>query len=217
VNTSCDGILARISQHDQCMVNARRQLHTVRVSQVLRAEQDGADRWVLVYDWEVATKDAPQIIGLRNCRLGRIAVDHDAHILVAELLFDRALATGETLIMEYQVVNPVSDYGATADAYFRRLRLPVRDYVVEVQFDRGNLPVRCQQFSSPAGDVRLARRRNLTISPTGDVHAVALGVGPGLFGIEWDWPPVIPAPAGERIPPRQPAAAVQSANASVHN
>jgi hypothetical protein len=30
------------------------------------------------------------------------------------------------------------------------------------------------------------------ISPAGDVHTVALGVGPGLFGIEWDWPPVIP-------------------------
>lgn len=214
VNTSCDGILARISQHDRCMVNAERQLHTVHVSQVLRAEQDGADRWVLVYDWEVATKDAPQITGLRNCRLGRIAIDHEAHILVAELLFDRALATGETLIMEYQVVNPASGHGSTADSYFRRLRLPVRDYVVEVQFDGSNLPMRCQQFSSPAGDVRLARRRNLAVSPTGDVHAVALGVGPGLFGIEWDWPPAIPSPSavpsGERV-------ARQSANASVHN
>jgi hypothetical protein len=199
VNTSCDGILARISQHDRCSVNTRRQLHTVRVSQVLRAEQDGADRWVLVYDWEAATKDAPEIIGLRNCRLGRVAVDHDAHILVAELLFDRPLATGETLIMEYQVVNPVSGHGVTADSYSRRLRLPVRDYVLEVQFDPGHLPVRCQQFSSPAADVRLARRRNLTISPTGEVHAVALGVGPGMFGIEWDWPPLIPSQAGDRM------------------
>jgi transcriptional regulator with XRE-family HTH domain len=217
VNTSCDGILARISQHDRCEVNEQRQLRSVQVSQVLRAEQDGADRWVLVYDWETTTRDAPQITGLRNCRLGRIAVDHDAHILVAELLFDRPLATGETLIMEYQVVNPVSDHGNTADSYFRRLRLPVRDYVVEVKFDQDNLPLRCQQFSSPANDVRMARRRNLTVSPTGEVHAVALGVGPGLFGIEWDWPPVIPAPAGERIPMRQNGISIQSANASVHN
>ena len=50
------------------------------------------------------------------------------------------------------------------------------------------LPERCQQFSSPAGDVRLARRRNLAISPTGEAHTVGLGVGPGLVGIEWDWP-----------------------------
>jgi len=223
VNTACDGMLARISQHDRCSVNARRQLHTVRVSQVLRAEQDGADRWVLVYDWEATTLDAPQIVGLRNCRLGRVAADHEAHMLVAELLFDRPLATGETLIMDYQVVNPVSDHGTTTcDTYFRRLRLPVRDYVVEVQFDPDAIPLRCQQFSSPAGDVRMARRRNLTISPNGEVHAVALGVGPGLFGIEWDWPPAIPVPASERLPLRQGAAAptqapAQSGNASVHN
>ncbi|HEX9336393.1 MAG TPA: hypothetical protein VF892_10930, partial [Pseudonocardiaceae bacterium] len=135
VNTTCDGMLARISQHDKCSVNAKRQLHTVRASQVLRAEQDGADRWVLVYDWETTTKDAPQIVGLRNCRLGRVAADHEAHILVAEMVFDRPLATGETLIMDYQVINPVSSHGTTADSYFRRLRLPVRDYVLEVQFD----------------------------------------------------------------------------------
>jgi hypothetical protein len=45
---------------------------------------------------------------------------------------------------------------------------------------------------------------------------VALGVGPGLFGIEWDWPPVIPSPAGERLPLRQNTAN-QSGNTSVHN
>jgi len=219
VNASCDGILARISQHDRCEVDSRRHLHSVRASQVLRAEQDGADRWVLVYDWESSTEQAPTITGLRNCRLGRVAADHEAHLLVAELLFDRPLATGETLIMEYEVVNPPSEHGTTADSYFRRLRLPVRDYVVEVRFDQDMLPVRCQQFSSPAGDVRMARRRNLTISPNGEVHAVALGVGPGLFGIEWDWAPVIPTQAGERLPgiAEIPADIVQSANASLHN
>lgn len=216
VNTSCDGILARISQHDRCEVNAQRQLRSVGVSQVLRAEQDGADRWILVYDWETTTADAPQITGLRNCRLGRVAVDHEAHLLVAELLFDRPLATGETLIMEYQVVNPVSDHGLRADSYFRRLRLPVRDFVIEVQFDGAALPARCQQFSSPVGDVRMARRRNLTVSPTGAVHAVALGVGPGLFGIEWDWPALIASPAVDLAPVGH-AGPVQSANASVHN
>lgn len=188
VDTSSDGNLARLSQHDRCEVNADRQLRSVRIGQVLRAEQDEVDRWVLVYDWEAPTATSPEITGLRNCQLGRVAVDNDSHILVAELLFDRPLASGETLIMEYQVINPVSDHGMVADSYCRRLRLPVRDYVVEVRFDPTMIPVRCQQFSSPAGDVRLARRRNLTLSPTGETHAVALGVGPGLFGIEWDWP-----------------------------
>src|ERR1700760_2644743 len=37
VNTSCDGILARISQHARCEVNARRKLHSAAASQALRA------------------------------------------------------------------------------------------------------------------------------------------------------------------------------------
>jgi transcriptional regulator with XRE-family HTH domain len=188
VDTTGDGHLARISQHDRCEVSSRRMLRSVQVSQVLRAEQDGLDRWVLVYDWETRTAQPPEIANLRNCTLGRVAMDLDAHLLVAELLFDRTLTTGETLVMEYTVVNPLNDHGMTADSYCRRLRLPVRDYVVEVNFDPDALPVRCQQVCSPAGDVRLARRRNLAISAAGATHAVALGVGPGLFGIEWDWP-----------------------------
>ena len=196
IDTSFDGSLTRISQHDRCQVNERRQLHSIQITQVMRADQDGIDRWVLVYDWETPTEQAPQIIASRNCRLGRTAVDYDAHTLLAELLFDRPLSTGETVIMEFQIVNPPSERAPVADAHLRRLRLPVRDYVLEVQFHPDAVPMRCQQFSSPAEDVRMARRRNLVISPTGEVHVVGLGVGPGVFGIEWDWPqPAIPAPA----------------------
>ena len=188
VDTASDGHLARISQHDRVVVDTTRQIRSVRVSQVLRAEQDGVDRWVLLYDWQTETTDVPQITNLRNCRLGRMVADRNEHLLAAELLFDQELATGETLIMEYEVVNPTSEHTPLVDCYCRRLRLPVRDYVLEVKFDPDALPERCQQFSSPAGDVRLARRRNLAISATGEAHTVGLGVGPGLVGIEWDWP-----------------------------
>lgn len=208
IDTSFDGSLTRISQHDRIQVDERRQQHSVRVSQVLRAEQDGVDRWVLVYDWEYRTTQAPQIIALRNCRLGRTAVDYDAHTLVAELLFDRPLATGETVIMEHEVINPPNKHAPLVDSYVRRLRLPVRDYVLEIEFHPDVQPVRCQQVSSPAEDIRMARRRNLTISPNGEVHVVALGIGPGVFGIEWDWPqPAIPAPAEPERPAMRTAPA----------
>jgi DNA-binding SARP family transcriptional activator len=192
VNTSCDGILSRISQHDRCVVNTKRQMHSVQVSQVLRAEQDGADRWLLVYDWEVTTPDAPQIVGLRNCRLGRVVIDHEAHILVAEMVFHRPLTIGETLIMEYQVINPTRNYDATGDSYCRRARLPVRDYALEVQFDQDALPLRCQQVSAPLSNPWGAHRRDLMVSSTSSVHMVALGLGPGLIGISWSWPAGIP-------------------------
>jgi DNA-binding SARP family transcriptional activator len=187
VNTSCDGILTRLSQHDRCVVDAQRQPHSIQVNQVLRAEHDGADRWLLVYDWEVTTPDAPRIVNLHNCHLGRVVIDHEEHILVAEMIFHRPLTAGETLIMDYQVLNPTTNHNTTADSYFRLLRLPVRDYALEIQFDHDTLPLRCEQISEPLGNPRMARSRDLTLNST-NVHTVALGLNPGLFGISWHWP-----------------------------
>lgn len=186
VDTSCDNQLSRISQHDRCVVGSDRRPRSIQVSQVLRAEQDGVDRWIMVYDWDESTPQPAQLFPLRNCRTGRVAVALDEHIMVAELLFDRPLARGETLIMEHKVVNP-PELQHAEDLYYRRFRLPVRDYLLEIQFDREALPTRCHQFSSPEYDLRVGKRRNLTVSPSGEVHTVGLSVGPGLFGIEWEW------------------------------
>lgn len=187
IDTSRDTQLARLSQYDRCVVDNQRQLASIRVSQVLRAEQDGPDRWIMVYDWDVPTPKPPDLIPLRNCRLGRVAIAVNDHLMVAELLFERPLTRGETLIMEHKVIAP-PDTGPINNFYFRRFRLPVRDYVLEVQFDPDATPAHCQQYNLlENNDARLARRRNLTISPSGEVHTVGLGVGPGLFGIEWAW------------------------------
>ena len=50
------------------------------------------------------------------------------------------------------------------------------------------LPARCQQYAVPAGEEGPSRRRNLSLDSSAGVHAVALGFGPGVFGIRWDWP-----------------------------
>ena len=186
VDTSCDNQLSRISQHDRCVVGPDRRPRSIEVSQVLRAEQDGVDRWITVYDWDEVTPHPAQLFPLRNCRTGRVAVNLDEHIMVAELLFERPLSRGETLIMEHKMVNPPELRNAET-IYFRRFRLPVRDYVLEIQFDPDTLPRRCHQISTPEYDLRVGKRRNLTISASGEVHTVGLSIGPGLFGIEWEW------------------------------
>ena len=139
VDTSCDNQLSRISQHDRCVVGPDRRPRSIEVSQVLRAEQDGVDRWITVYDWDEVTPHPAQLFPLRNCRTGRVAVNLDEHIMVAELLFERPLSRGETLIMEHKMVNPPELRNAET-IYFRRFRLPVRDYVLEIQFDPDTLP-----------------------------------------------------------------------------
>jgi transcriptional regulator with XRE-family HTH domain len=188
VDTSSDCRLGRLSQHDRIEVAPDGGQRSLWVRQVLRAEQDGADRWVLVYDAESGPGMIPELTNLSNCRVGRTAVDEESSIMVAELVFDRTLARGDTVIMEYQLNNPGPQYPASGNAYCRKFRLPVREYVIEVRFDQSHLPARCQQYAVPAGEEGPSRRRNLTLDPSGGVHSVALGFGPGVFGIRWDWP-----------------------------
>ena len=187
VDTSSDLKLGRISQHDRIEISADGGQKSVWVRQILRAEQDGPDRWALVFETEESDV-LPEIVNVRNCHLGRIARDHEANIMVAEMMFERPLTRGETLSMEYQLVFPEGHAPKGNNTFARKFRLPVREYVIEVRFDEANLPSRVQQYSVPAGDETPSRRRNLTVDSGGGVHAVALGFGPGVFGIRWEWP-----------------------------
>jgi transcriptional regulator with XRE-family HTH domain len=188
MNLASDTSLTRISQHDRVEIAPDRGERSVRVRQVLRAEQDGADRWISVYDVAKEGNPLPRIVPLQSCRLGRVAQDPVAGLIVTELLFDRPLARGETVIMEYEVASAGPPYPRSDDSFCRKFRLPVRDYVVEVRFDPADPPAYCHQTAIPADDVEAAARRDLVIDNSGRTHAVILSFGPGTFGIEWGWP-----------------------------
>ena len=115
-------------------------------------------------------------------------------VVVADDPAGDARGTGPdaALIQDQDVLTiaktPGPQFPASGNAYCRKFRLPVREYVIEVRFDSARLPARCQQYAVPAGEEGPSRRRNLTLDPSGSVHSVALGFGPGVFGIRWDWP-----------------------------
>jgi hypothetical protein len=189
VDTSSDRFLSRISQHDRLWVSADRVQRTISVRQILRADRDGVDRFVVAFFIDTDGRPLPELHALRGCRTGNVVVDTDASVMVAELLFDHPLARGETLIMEHEFVHPempqLSPVGH--DAYTRSLRLPTREYVLEVHFDLSALPSRCEEVWVPADQSSPARYRKLTLDSEGRAHAVALGIGPGNFGIRWQW------------------------------
>ncbi|HEY3001794.1 MAG TPA: helix-turn-helix transcriptional regulator [Kribbellaceae bacterium] len=186
VDTSSDDRLGWISTHDHCDIGPDRAVLSLHTHQVLCAEQDGPDRRVLVLDWEVPSAEAPTIDHLRNCELGRVVVDRKASLLVAELMFDRTLRRGETVVIEYRINQRRPHRPAKDDNCRRVFRLPVRDYLLEVQFAPGQLPAQCHQVYVPLGGV--PARRELSVCSAGNVHAVALGIDAGQFGIEWNWP-----------------------------
>jgi hypothetical protein len=187
MDLASDTSLTRISQHDRVVIAPDRGEQSIRVRQVLRAEQDGADRWISVYDGSKPGKPLSRIVPVQSCRLGRVAQDQQAGLIVTELLFDRPLGRGETVIMEYEVVAPGPPYLRGDDTFCRKFRLPVRDYVVELHFAAKAIPAYCRHFTVGTDDTEISPRRELVIDAAGRTHAVALGFGPGTFSVEWGW------------------------------
>jgi hypothetical protein len=178
--------LTRISVHDRYEVGADCRLSRVWHRQVLRAEEDGPDRWVLICREESPEDPLPEVRAVWHCRVGSVVVERQPRLLVAELLFDRVLARGETVVMEYEL--GYSGPGAVARERFeRKFRFPVREHVMEATFDPAAVPVRCQQYSLPAGAEGREQVRALDIDPSGYVHVVGLDVAPGRRGIRWYW------------------------------
>ncbi|CRK56007.1 hypothetical protein [Alloactinosynnema sp. L-07] len=144
VNSRWDQRLTRISQHDLVTVGPDRELRSILSRQVLRADEDGPDRWVVILHLDDHTRPLPVVRPLRHCTLGRTVHQPGDGLLVTELLFDRPLARGETIITEHEVGYQAPYPLATN--YERKFRRPVREFVVEVGFHAAAQPVRCTQF-----------------------------------------------------------------------
>jgi transcriptional regulator with XRE-family HTH domain len=178
VDTSSDTGLRRLSQHDRVEIGADGGTRRVRARQALRADRDGVDRWVLIYDTDAPGNPLPTVGVLRSCRLGRLIADPTSGILVAELLFERPMKTGETIVLEYELVHGDLPYPALETSHFRRFRLPVREYAVEIRFDTRCLPRQCYQVGVP---------NPIEVDTWGYAHAGVRDFGPGIFGIRWEW------------------------------
>ncbi|PWW60300.1 transcriptional regulator [Actinokineospora spheciospongiae] len=185
VDTTWDERLTRLSQHDRVHIGPEGgELSTVS-RQVLRAEADGPDRWVVIVHIDQPGHPVPRVRPLRNCTLGEVAEDPDGGLVVAELLFHRRLTRDDTVIIEHEVAHVPP--GPVDGNYERKFRLPVREYVLEVCFDPGRLPARCEQYTR--GDDDVEESRPVAPEPGGSVHGVALNFGPGCYGFRWS-PPV---------------------------
>lgn len=185
---SCDdAALARISHHDRCGIDEHGRLRSLHTRQLLRANESGVDRWVLVHEWGRTGRYRPELRGLRNCRPGR-TVMHPGHgVLAAEILFDHPLATGETVLIEYELraPEPAAAPPPRLGSHARRGRVPVRECLLEIDFPPQAIPTSCVHFRRPTGDRGTTRTEHLQPSPDGRVHALGLDLPPCEFGIGW--------------------------------
>lgn len=179
LDTSRDTDLARVSVHDILRLGPDRRQVRLTVRQAMRARADGPDRRVVMHSQDDLGAGLPEIRPLRGCALGRVERDPEAGVVGAELLFFRPLRRGETVIVKYDVVSPAP--GPREREYTRRLRLPMREYLLEVAFDRRALPESVSAFAE-------GREQPIALDEDRRAHLVHTDTAPGTTGIRWSWP-----------------------------
>ncbi|BAJ29755.1 MULTISPECIES: hypothetical protein [Kitasatospora] len=178
------GQLERQSIHDAYYVDASRRGYLLRMRQVVRATVDGVTRHVVVHKADEGVESCPEVTAVRHARLGRVRRRPLSGLLVAELLLDRPLALGDTTVLEYEVHIP--DSGPTID-YGRFFPAPVREYVLQVHFDPGTVPVQCERFDRAPGTEVDRHREPLWIGASASAHVLTADQQPGQVGIRWQW------------------------------
>ncbi|WP_055590726.1 hypothetical protein [Peterkaempfera griseoplana] len=177
--------LERLAIHDTFRVDAVRSECVLRMNQVVRATANGVSRCLVVHSADEDTDDLPRIGPVRHARLGRVRHRPEAGIVAAEVMLDAPLAIGDTAVFEYEVRlrsrTPATQYG-------RRFAVPVRQYVLQVQFDPYEAPpAHCYRYERDPGADTDSDRRQLWLGPSRSAHLVSLDQQPGLIGIRWEW------------------------------
>ncbi|MFW5418907.1 hypothetical protein J0910_20025 [Nocardiopsis sp. CNT-189] len=180
-----DAKLRTFCQQDTAVVGADRAIREVRSRAVVRAREDGADRFMAVYCGEPGALAADiRPLAVENCRPGRVRRHPETAVVAVELLFDRRLRAGETHLLEYGVA--IGDSPVSLD-YRRAFRYPAETYVLSVRFDEEALPVRCFRFAQQGTDGAPGPEEELVLGAGRSVHVAEHDVGPGVLGIGWEW------------------------------
>ncbi|MFD9132093.1 hypothetical protein ACFVZA_06575 [Streptomyces bottropensis] len=181
-----DGGVHTVGHHERVRVGAGRELLGRESQHIVRAHKDGVDRYVAVHHGDPGC--APERMAVRaleNCRSGRVRWDRETGVLVAELLFDTWLRSGDTYLFRYGF-----DDGTAGECteYVRGFRSTGGQYALQVRFDERALPLRCHRFSQHSAAAPRSGRQILPLSgPHRSVHLVEPRVRTGVVGIGWDW------------------------------
>ncbi|MFJ2825195.1 hypothetical protein ACIO7M_29390 [Streptomyces toxytricini] len=181
-----DGGLHTVVHQERVRIGAAGELAGRDSQHVVRAHRDGVDRYLAVHHGDPGCDPARvRVQAGENCRTGRVRWHREAEVLVAELLFERRLRTGETYVFGYGFEDGT---GARCTEYVRGFSYTGGQYVLQVRFDEAALPVRCRRFTRSGPAAPRSGLADLTPSGRyGAVHIVEPAVRRGLLGIAWDW------------------------------
>ncbi|MBD0844555.1 hypothetical protein [Streptomyces sp. TRM68416] len=186
LDATADGGLHLLGLHERVRIGPRRELADREAHHIVRAHRDGVDRFVAVHHGDPGCTPARmRLHALENCRAGRVRQHHATGVLVAELLFDTRLRSGDTFLFRYGVEDGTA---GVSGEYARGFGLAGGQYALQVRFDEQALPVRCHRFAQHSAAAPRSGRHELRLSGRHhSVHLVEPRVRSGIVGIGWDW------------------------------
>jgi hypothetical protein len=181
-----DGGLHTVGHHERVRIGARRELLGRESQHVVRAPTDGLDRYVAVHHGDPGCMpERMAVCALENCRTGRVRWCRESGLLVAELLFDARLRSGDTHVFRYAFQDGTA---GPSHEYVRGFGFGGGQYVLQVLFAEEALPVRCHRFAQHAAAGARSGHQELSLSRRHRcVHLVESQIPAGLLGIGWVW------------------------------
>ncbi|MDN0194940.1 hypothetical protein [Streptomyces sp. S.PNR 29] len=181
-----DGGLHTLGHHERVRIGARRELAGRESHHIVRAHRNGVDRFVAVHHGDPGcVPERMAVHALENCRTGRVRRHHDTGVLVAELLFDTRLRSGDTFLFRYGVEDGTA---GVSREYLRGFGSAGGQYALQVRFAATALPVRCHRFTQHSAAAPRSGRQELALSGLHhSVHLVEPRARSGIVGIGWDW------------------------------
>lgn len=182
VDDPAPGTLTYLSVHDHHHVGPdRRDSHTA-VRMVLRAEADGMRSCAVVHRAEDSDPALPLLVAGPGCVVGRVRAS--GRFTVAEVLFDRTLAAGQTALVDYVVRW---SGGATANRYSRAMRRGPRAYLAQVSFHPAALPSECFAYTQTDAWAPETGSGRLRLGAFAGVHTLVSEPATPIVGIRWRW------------------------------
>lgn len=172
-------MLEIISDHCTIQVDDSCRMRSRWVRRVLVSEVDGADRFLVLRVKRDPDGPEPTFEPLLHCAAGETYVDHRSSLIAHEVLLDRVLDRGESIIVEYALSGPPSDM-----EYASARRAALRELVLEIQFDPAALPSRCELVQSNLDGADQVRAP-IALDSTHCVRVIRHNLPPGRYAVRW--------------------------------
>lgn len=171
--------LTKMSFHDQILIGADRSKRYTLIRQVLRAEQDGIAGFPYLTQQDTDI-DTIRVSAITHCRLGTVAVDREANMMCAAILFNAPLRQGDSAMVEFLV--EYAPGSVTAEQHERVSTCTIREMLFDIRF-AGTPPRSIRRYQGD-GDTEVSRDIALH---AGSVQVLNADVEPGVYGVSWEW------------------------------